>query len=593
MAGRFPSEWIDEVRDKSDIVSVVSEYVTLQKKGAKHWGLCPFHGEKTPSFSVDQEKQMFYCFGCHAGGNVITFVMNIEHMEFPEAVRHLAERAHMPIPELQRGEDTGPKKDRDRLYAALVEAAKFYHKTLYTPDGAQALEYLHNRGIRDNVIRHFGLGATARGWSSLYTHLSDLGFAKQELIDANLALERGGKVFDAFRERVMFPIFDPRGRVIAFGGRVMGDGQPKYLNSSDTPVFNKRKNVYGLIFLKGGRRESLRLVEGYMDVVSLYQHGVDGCVATLGTALTNEQIRLMKRYAPQILITYDGDGAGQRAIARGLDLFEQENVPARVTVVPGGMDPDEYVRAKGGQALSDLGSIDPTTYRLDTLAAKYDLSNAEARAKYAVDASQVLRRLEDPVEVERFVRRLTIETGFSEETLMEQVGKRRAPKAEPQREANTVSSYGKNREDDRYVRAEKELLAMICAGEKVPRELLKTSDFTDPGCAFLAEILIGRGGSLRDVQAAMEQTEDDALRGEISRILLIGERCEPDKRVKMMTDCIDTLHERRLEKDIDEYGQKLAKPGLSPQEQVELMTVYTKLTEKKRALEAGRMSKEM
>jgi len=231
-------------------------------------------------------------------------------------------------------------------------------------------------------------------------------------------------------------------------------------------------------------------------------------VATLGTALTNEQIRLMKRYAPQILITYDGDGAGQRAIARGLDLFEQENVPARVTVVPGGMDPDEYVRAKGGQALSDLGSIDPTTYRLDTLAAKYDLSNAEARAKYAVDASQVLRRLEDPVEVERFVRRLTIETGFSEETLMEQVGKRRAPKAEPPREANTVSSYGKNREDDRYVRAEKELLAMICAGEKVPRELLKTSDFTDPGCAFLAEILIGRGGSLRDVQAAMEQTED-------------------------------------------------------------------------------------
>ena len=165
-----------------------------------------------------------------------------------------------------------------------------------------------------------------------------MGFAKQELIDANLALERGGKVFDAFRERVMFPIFDPRGRVIAFGGRVMGDGQPKYLNSSDTPVFNKRKNVYGLNFLKGGRRESLRLVEGYMDVVSLYQHGVDGCVATLGTALTNEQIRLMKRYAPQILITYDGDGAGQRAIARGLDLFEQENVPARVTVVPGGID---------------------------------------------------------------------------------------------------------------------------------------------------------------------------------------------------------------------------------------------------------------
>ena len=359
MAGRFPSEWIDEVRDRSDIVSVVSEYVPLKRKGAKFWGLCPFHGEKTPSFSVDAERQLYYCFGCHAGGNVITFVMNMERMEFPEAVVHLAERAHMEVPE-RTGADPAPKKDRDRLYAALTAAAKFYYKTLYSPQGERALQYLHGRGIRDNVIRRFGLGATAAGHASLTQHLKEQGFSDKELTEANLALERGGRVFDTFRDRVMFPIFDPRGRVIAFGGRVIGQGEPKYLNSGDTPVFNKRRNVYGLNFLKGGRRDRLRLVEGYMDVVSLYQHGVDGCVATLGTALTPEQIRLMKRYAPEILLTYDGDGAGQRAIARGLDLFEAERVPARVTVVPDKMDPDEFVRARGGQALEELGSVDAT-----------------------------------------------------------------------------------------------------------------------------------------------------------------------------------------------------------------------------------------
>ena len=214
MAGRFPSEWIDEVRDRSDIVSVVSEYVPLKRKGAKFWGLCPFHGEKTPSFSVDAERQLYYCFGCHAGGNVITFVMNMERMEFPEAVVHLAERAHMEVPE-RTGADPAPKKDRDRLYAALTAAAKFYYKTLYSPQGERALQYLHGRGIRDNVIRRFGLGATAAGHTSLTQHLKEQGFSEKELTEANLALERGGRVFDTFRDRVMFPIFDPRGRVIA------------------------------------------------------------------------------------------------------------------------------------------------------------------------------------------------------------------------------------------------------------------------------------------------------------------------------------------------------------------------------------------
>lgn len=586
MAGRFPSEWIDEVRDRSDIVAIVSEYVTLQRKGSKHWGLCPFHGEKTPSFSVDQEKQMYYCFGCHAGGNVITFVMSMERMEFPEAVRHLAERAHMPIPETT-GQNIAPKKDRDRLYAALVEAAKYYNRALYTPEGTQALEYLHDRGIKDNVIRRYGLGCTTKGWDSLHKHLMALGYTKEELVDANLSLERGGRVFDTFRDRVMFPIFDARGRVIAFGGRVVGDGQPKYLNSSDTPVFNKRKNVYGLNFLKGGKRDHIRLVEGYMDVVSLYQHGVDGCVATLGTALTSEQIRLVKRYAPQVLITYDGDGAGQRAIARGLDLFEVENVSARVTVVPDKMDPDDYVRKYGGQALHELGSIDPTTYRLDTLAATHDLSDPEERTKYAVEAAQVLRKLENPVEVERFLRRLVIETGFSQDTLGEQVGRKRTVKS-AETTMNTPQKAGKNKEDDGYIRAEKELIAMLSIGEKVPRELLRLSDFTHPACRFMAEILLEKDGGIRQIQSAVEQMEDEGLRGDISGILLMGEQYQADKKVRMITDCIDMLHLRRIEIEIDDHEQRLIQASLNPSEQMELVMALNQLYDKRERLKKGK-----
>lgn len=587
MAGRFPSEWIDEVRDRSDIVAIVSEYVTLQKKGSKHWGLCPFHGEKTPSFSVDQERQMYYCFGCHAGGNVITFVMSMERMEFPEAVRHLAERAHMPIPETT-GQSAAPQKNRDRLYAALVEAAKYYNRALYTPQGTQALEYLHDRGIKDNVIRRFGLGCTTKGWDSLHKHLLALDFTKEELVDANLSLERGGRVFDTFRDRVMFPIFDARGRVIAFGGRVVGEGQPKYLNSSDTPVFNKRKNVYGLNFLKGGKRDHIRLVEGYMDVVSLYQHGVDGCVATLGTALTSEQIRLVKRYAPQVLITYDGDGAGQRAIARGLDLFEAENVSARVTVVPDKMDPDDYVRKHGGQALHELGSIDPTTYRLDTLAATHDLSDPEERTKYAVEAAQVLRKLENPVEVERFLRRLVIETGFSLDTLGEQVGRKRTVKS-AETTMNTPRKAGKNKEDDGYIRAEKELIAMLSIGEKVPRELLRLSDFTHPACRFMAEILLEKDGGIRQIQSAVEQMEDEVLRGDISGILLMGEQYQADKKVRLITDCIDMLHLRRIEIEINDHEQRLMQAALNPSEQMELVMALNQLYDKRERLKKGKV----
>ena len=354
MSSRYPAAWLDELRSRSDIVQIISGYVALNKKGRKYWGLCPFHGEKTPSFSVDGEHQLYYCFGCKAGGNVFHFYMEMEHCTFSEAVTQLAERAHMTLPELERDEDYERRRtQRERLLAANKEAARYYHETLFTPAGAASLAYLRRRGLSDGVIRKFGLGASPDEWSVLSDRLMEKGFTLDELTLAGLTVRKKSETgkdryFDMFRSRAMFPIIDAYGNVLAFGGRTLEKREPKYLNTADTPVFNKRKGVFAANLLRQQRHlDRVILVEGYMDVVSLTQFGVEGVCATLGTALTAEQARLLKRFAPQVYLGYDGDSAGQHAILRGLEILEQENVPARVLDFPDGLDPDEFIRRDG------------------------------------------------------------------------------------------------------------------------------------------------------------------------------------------------------------------------------------------------------
>ncbi|NLG24391.1 MAG: DNA primase, partial [Clostridiales bacterium] len=315
MASRIPDAWLDDLRSRLNIVDVVSEYVPLKQKGRRFWGLCPFHGEKTPSFSVDSEGQMYYCFGCHKGGNVIHFVMELERMEFLDAVKLLADRARLPLPD-RTGQPDGPSRAlRDRIFEANQAAARYYHDLIWSDEGAQVLGYLHRRGLDDAAIRRFGLGASPEGRDGLIRHLGEKGFEAAELVAAGLAGERDGRRYDVFRERAMFPIISAQGRVLGFGGRAMGDGQPKYLNTADTPAFNKRQGLYALNMAKAERGlERLVLVEGYMDVVSLRAAGVPGVVATLGTALTEEQARLTRRYAPEVWVCYDGDPPGQKAI---------------------------------------------------------------------------------------------------------------------------------------------------------------------------------------------------------------------------------------------------------------------------------------
>ena len=317
---------------------------------------CPFHNEKTPSFSVDAETQLFYCFGCHKGGTVIQFVMEMERLDFQEAVKLLAERAHLP---LAGGRAQGATPSA-RTSASASTRPTSRRRVFFTPrcgraEGAEALSYLYKRGLTDADIRHFGLGFAPRGWDATLKHLTGQGFDEQTLERAGLIVRREGGVYDMFRGRAIFPIISAQGKVLGFGGRALGDAQPKYLNTADTPVFNKRQGLYALNFAKKERSAGhLVLVEGYMDAVSLRKHGVQGVVATLGTALTEEQARLMKRYAPEVWISYDGDAAGQKAALRALDILEPTGLRARVIDYPAGMDPDDFIRARGAAGFAAL-----------------------------------------------------------------------------------------------------------------------------------------------------------------------------------------------------------------------------------------------
>ena len=376
MAGRFPAAWLDELRARSDLVQTVSGYVALKKNGKKYWGLCPFHGEKTASFSVDEEAQLYYCFGCKAGGTVFNFIEEIEHLSFYETVELLADRAHMPLPELIEDEDYERRRSqRERLLNANKDAARFFHETLFTPAGAAALNYLRGRGLNDSVIRKFGLGAAPDRWDALLNHLTEKGYTLQELSLANLVKvreeepaqentpARSRRAYDVFRNRVMFPVIDQFGNVLAFSGRMLEKSGPqKYVNTSDTPVYNKRKNVFGANLLKKERHlDRVILVEGNLDVVSLTQFGIRGVCASLGTSLTPEQVQLVKRFAPVIYLAYDGDSAGQQAILKALKLFREAGVPCRVLDFPAGMDPDDFIRKEGPEGFNKLAVLTPET----------------------------------------------------------------------------------------------------------------------------------------------------------------------------------------------------------------------------------------
>ena len=550
MASRFPAAWLDELRQRSDIVQVISGYMQLKRNGRKYWGLCPFHGEKTASFSVDAEQQLYYCFGCKAGGSVIQFVMDIERMDFQEAVRFLADQQRMPLPQMEDDEDYQRRRtQRDRLLGANKEAARYFHQMLFTDAGKPVLSYLKRRGVTDNVIRRFGLGAAPEGWDSLTKHMRELGYTDDELRlcgltvikEAEPATEdrpaRPRRAFDMFRNRAIFPIIDQYGNVLAFGGRALGDQQPKYLNTSDTPVFNKRLGVYAANLLRKERHlERVVLVEGYMDVVSLSQFGVTGVCATLGTALTNEQARLLKKFAPKVYLAYDGDSAGQHAILRGLDILKAEGIPARVLDFPDGLDPDEFIRRDGLEGFDRLPALTPETYRMRRLKEEYDLSSQEGRTEYARACANILRDLE-PVELEGHLQELMVQTGFTREVLVAQIGVRApqtaavpspAQQPRPARRPDAAVS-----EDTRA----QELLISLFATGRVPVDIASAEDFDDPLLRLLYEELSG-GASPAGLA---ESQQDEGSRERVSRLLMAPPGEDRDQLIEMARDCLNRL----------------------------------------------------
>ena len=563
MSSRYPAAWLDELRSRSDIVQIVSGYVSLNKKGRKYWGLCPFHGEKTPSFSVDGEHQLYYCFGCKAGGNVFHFYMEMEHCTFNEAVTQLAERAHMTPPEMERDEEYERRRtQRERLLAANKEAARFYHETLFTPAGSAALAYLRRRGLSDGVIRKFGLGASPDEWSAASDRLMEKGFTLDELVLAGLTVRRtteNGKTryYDMFRSRAMFPIIDAYGNVLAFGGRTLEKRDPKYLNTSDTPVFNKRKGVFAANLLKQQRHlDRVILVEGYMDVVSLTQFGVEGVCATLGTALTSEQAVLLKRFAPQVYLGYDGDAAGQHAILRGLDILEQENVPARVLVFPDGLDPDEFIRRDGAEGFSRLPAISPAAYRLRRLKDRFDVSTQDGRLAYARGASEIVSAV-DPLERDVLLGQLSVETGFPRETLLEQMNLTARKAASRPREPDTRPGPPRTRPSDPALpddfRAQELLLSLFASGQ-IPKDMIEEKDFDDDELKSLyRELAAGASpASLPDL------APDESSRSRYTRLLLTPTAGSTDEMISMANDCLIRIRRTKLEKRYEELSQEIS-----------------------------------
>lgn len=581
---RYPSEWIEELRARADIVSIVSEYVPLKQNGRRFWGCCPFHSEKTPSFSVSPDQGLYYCFGCKAGGTVIQFVMDAERMEFSEAVRYLADKLHVPLPETAHDADERKKRTiRERIYELNRKAAQFFHQTLYAPEGEKALSYLHGRGLDDPAIRMFGLGASPAGWDKLTKTLEDEGYTLEELSAAGLTVQKEKRAFDMFRDRVMFPIISAHGAVLGFGGRAMGDKQPKYLNTSDTPAFNKRLNVYAANLLKKTRNLSrVLLVEGYMDVVSLVRHGVTGVAATLGTALTPEQASLLKRYAPEIWVAYDGDQAGQNAILRALDVFQTLDIPAKVLVIPDGKDPDEFIREKGREAFEAIAPMSAPMYRIRRAADGLDLSGEEGRTQYAIRCASILKAVKQPVELENLLRRLTVETGYSREVLLQQIGA--APPEKPaytQRRNREKLPAAKSQFLPDHLEAERLLLGLM-AGGLVPEGAVEPERFSGAAHRKIA----GRLLSGEKPAKLLDDCEDEDLRQVMVEVFGQETRLYGDEAMQMVTDCLERMRRGWIDERIRTLMDSL--PTAAGSDKWAALTEIAALNKEKERLRPGR-----
>ena len=421
----FPPAFLDELAARNPIEEVVGQYVNLKRSGSNLFGLCPFHGEKTPSFSVAPDKGIYYCFGCHKGGGVINFEMEIEGLSYPDAVRALAQRAGMEVPDDEEYQSRYRKQER--LWALSKEAARFFVSQLYAPVGAEGLRYAQSRGMSKGTLTRFGIGFAPDSWDSLCKAMRAKGYTDEELKDAGLVSlsQKNGNIYDRFRNRLMFPIIDVRGNVIGFGGRVMDNSTPKYLNSPETEIFNKRKNLFALNVAKKTKLGYLILVEGYMDAIALHQYGFDCAVASLGTSLTEEHAVLLSRYTEQVVLIYDGDEAGQNATKRAIPMLEKAGLQVKVLQMRDAKDPDEFLKKFGADRFKLLleESSNRVEYQLRAIQKKYDLNVDEDRVKFIGEAAELVSSLGNAVQREIYGSRVAEAGKISPEAMKIEVNK--------------------------------------------------------------------------------------------------------------------------------------------------------------------------
>lgn len=557
---KISERFIQELQDKIAIDEVISSHVSLKRRGKTLVGLCPFHNEKTPSFTVYPDTRSFYCFGCGAGGDVISFVRRVENLDYIEAVRQVAQMAGMSMPE--DGYDDTLAKQRMRLLAANREAARYFNSCLMDPKNSHALNYFLSRGLTQNTIRRFGLGYAPDGWRNLVEHLRSKGFTDNEIVLANLARrsEKDGRtsIYDNFRNRVMFPIIDLRGNVIAFGGRVLDDSKPKYINTSDTLVYKKSNGVFAMNLAKNANGNQFILVEGYMDVIALHQAGFTNAIACLGTAFTNEQANLLSRYAEEVLICYDNDEAGKKATQRALAVLGKTGLKLRVVSMSGGKDADEIIRKHGKERFANLisGAANKTEYRLLEERAKYDVETDDGKLRFLMAASQVLAEC-GTLECDIYATRLSNELGVSAESIKAQIKSARgkfikSEEARKKRETDTMierSFADKNNPERagniRAARAEETLIASLMRNPDYYDKLkgkFSPDDFATSFNKRLITVLsekleAGLEPELSIFSSAFTPEEMDS----VTRIFLSGSKL--GNTIKECEDCIAVLKE--------------------------------------------------
>ena len=575
----FPEAFLDELIARNPIEDVVSQYVNLKRSGSNLFGLCPFHGEKTPSFSVSPDKGIYYCFGCHKGGSVINFEMEIEGLSYPDAVRALAKRAGLEVPEDEQYQSR--YRQQERLWALHKEAARFFHSRLYAPIGANALQYATGRGMPKSILTKFGIGYAPDSWTDLVDYLRSKNYTDQELRDSGLVTvsQKNGNLFDRFRDRLMFPIIDVRGNVIGFGGRIMNSSDKsaaKYLNSPETLIFNKRKNLFALNLAKKSKLGYLILVEGYMDAIALHQYGFDCAVASLGTALTEDGANLLSRYTEQVVLIYDGDEAGQNATQRAIPILEKAGLQVKVLKMRDAKDPDEYLKKFGADRFRILleESANRVEYQLNAILKKYDLRDDEQKVQYLQESAGLIGSLSSAVQREVYGGRVAEAAGISEDAMRLEVNRalKRRTYQEKKKQEKIDLSPARNLQPKeksirysnlRSARAEEMIIAQVL------REPALFAQIPDLQPEIFSSEFLGR--AFRRLRDRYHQGLDVSLGGlsdftaeEMSHLAGISQQQGPVNE-RSLLDCANIIREEyqksqtKTEDDLMRFREKLQK----------------------------------